>query len=144
MLTDGNVTKDEVKDFYNQAKNIFRNASVAVHPLSAVAQYKRQAAAATTSTSATQTLQRLITLEWLTEWLARKVNLHFYRIDPLEIDFTKVVDIMSTTYATRFNILLPVELTITDLVISTAEPFCTEWKAEIIKSTHCYVRLVIG
>jgi general secretion pathway protein E len=37
-----------------------------------------------------------------------KVHLPFYRIDPLKIDFTTVSDVMSSTYATRFNIL-PVE-----------------------------------
>jgi hypothetical protein len=34
----------------------------------------------------------------------------FIRIDPLKIDFTKVADVMSASYAARFNIL-PVELT---------------------------------
>jgi len=134
LLADGTVTKDDVKDFYTQAQGIFRNASIAIHPLSAVAQCKRQTA---------QTPQRTITLEWLTEWLARKVQLPFYRIDPLKIDFAKVADVMSATYATRFNIL-PVELTPTELVIATAEPFRTEWEAEIAKITRRNIRLVIA
>lgn len=134
MLADGTVAKDDVKDFYTQAQGIFRNASIAIHPLSAVAQCKRQTA---------QTPHRTITLEWLTEWLARKVQLPFYRIDPLKIDFAKVADVMSATYATRFNIL-PVELTPTELVIATSEPFRIEWEAEIAKITRRNIRLVIA
>ncbi|MGS0743334.1 GspE/PulE family protein [Glaciimonas sp. GG7] len=134
MLADGTTTKEEVNLFYTQALGIFRNASVAIHPLSAVALCKRQSI---------QTPQRTMTLEWLTEWLARKVELPFYRIDPLKIDFTKVADVMSATYATRFNIL-PVELTATDLIIATAEPFRTEWVEEIAKITRRNVKLVIA
>ncbi|WP_370446395.1 GspE/PulE family protein [Glaciimonas sp. PCH181] len=137
MLADGTVSKDDVKDFFTQAQGIFRNASVAIHPLSAVAQCKRQTA------QIGQTPPRLITLEWLTEWLARKVNLPFYRIDPLKIDFAKVADVMSANYATRFNIL-PVELNATDLVIATAEPFRIEWEPEIAKLTRRNIKLVIA
>ncbi|WP_395826117.1 GspE/PulE family protein [Collimonas sp.] len=134
LLNDGTVDKAEVKTFYTQALGIFRNAPVAIHPLTAVAQCKRQSALPP---------HRVITLEWLTEWLARQVKLPFYRIDPLKIDFTRVADVMSASYATRFNIL-PVELTPTELVIATAEPFRTEWQAEIAKITRRHIRLVIS
>jgi len=72
-----------------------------MHPLTAAAQCKLQSAKAP---------HHLLTLDWLTEWTARKVSLPFYRIDPLKIDFTSVSDVMSAKYATRFNIL-PVETT---------------------------------
>ncbi|QRX82103.1 GspE/PulE family protein [Glaciimonas sp. PAMC28666] len=134
LLADGTVIKEEVKDFYAQAQSIFRNASIAIHPLSAVAQCKRLTA---------HTPHRPITLEWLTEWLAHKVALPFYRIDPLKIDFAKVADVMSATYAARFNIL-PVELTPTELVIATAEPFRIEWEPEIAKITRRNIKLVIA
>ncbi|MFC5473980.1 GspE/PulE family protein [Paraherbaspirillum soli] len=134
LLTDGTVDKAEVKAFYTQALGIFRNASIAIHPLTAIAQCKRQSA---------QPPHRTITLEWLTEWLARQVQLPFYRIDPLKIDFAKVADVMSANYATRFNIL-PVELTPTELVIATAEPFRTEWEAEISKISRRNIKLVIA
>ncbi|MEB0164792.1 GspE/PulE family protein [Glaciimonas sp. CA11.2] len=113
---------------------MFRNASIAIHPLSAVAQCKRLTA---------QIPQRAMTLEWLTEWLAQKVALPFYRIDPLKIDFAKVADVMSATYATRFNIL-PVELTATELVIATAEPFRIDWEPEIAKISRRNIKLVIA
>jgi len=134
LLADGIVTKEGVKVFYNQAQGIFKNASIAMHPLVAVAQCKILSA---------NEPHRPVTLDWLTEWLAAKVKLPFFRIDPLKIDFTRVADVMSASYATRFHIL-PVELTPSELVVATTEPFNTEWEAEIAKITRRNVKLVIS
>lgn len=134
LLADGIVTKEGVKVFYNQAQGIFKNASIAMHPLVAVAQCKILSA---------NEPHRPVTLDWLTEWLAAKVKLPFFRIDPLKIDFTRVADVMSASYATRFHIL-PVELTPSELVVATTEPFNTEWEAEIAKITRRNVKLVIA
>ncbi|ABR89609.1 general secretion pathway protein E [Janthinobacterium sp. Marseille] len=134
LLADGIVTKEGVKVFYNQAQGIFKNASIAMHPLVAVAQCKILSA---------NEPHRPVTLDWLTEWLAGKVKLPFFRIDPLKIDFTRVADVMSASYATRFHIL-PVELTPSELVVATTEPFATEWETEIAKITRRNVKLVIA
>ncbi|MES2024130.1 MAG: GspE/PulE family protein [Pseudomonadota bacterium] len=134
LLADGIVTKEGVKVFYNQAQSIYKNASIAMHPLVAVAQCKLLTA---------NEPHRPVTLDWLTEWLAGKVKLPFFRIDPLKIDFTRVADVMSASYATRFHIL-PVELTPSELVVATSEPFSTEWEAEIAKITRRNVKLVIA
>ena len=111
LLADGHISKADIKSYYNQAQGLLRNATVAMHPLAAVAQCKLHS---------NTTPPRLITLDWLTEWMAHKVNLPFFRIDPLKIDFTRVADVMSATYAARFNIL-PVELTPTgpELMVTT-------------------------
>ncbi|MEC4719639.1 GspE/PulE family protein [Noviherbaspirillum sp. CPCC 100848] len=134
LLADGIVTKADAKALFHQAQALLRNATVTMHPLTAVAQCKLQSAAPP---------HRLLTLDWLSEWMAGKVKLPFFRIDPLKIDFTKVADVMSATYASRFNIL-PVELTPTDVVIATAEPLAVEWEAEIAKITRRSVRLVVA
>ncbi|GGC09467.1 secretion pathway ATPase [Oxalicibacterium flavum] len=134
LLADGIVAKDEVKSLYTQAQVLHKNASVAMHPLVAVAQCKLKSAAPP---------HRPLTLDWLTEWLAGKVKLPFFRIDPLKIDFTRVADVMSSSYATRFHIL-PVEMTTNELVVATCEPFATEWEAEIAKISRRSVKLVIA
>ncbi|WP_293779510.1 GspE/PulE family protein [uncultured Oxalicibacterium sp.] len=134
LLADGVVAKDDVKKLYTQAQGIFKNASIAMHPLTAIAQCKLTSAAPP---------YRPLTLDWLTEWLAARVKLSFFRIDPLKIDFTRVADVMSSSYAIRFHIL-PVEMTPTELVVATCEPFDTEWEAEIAKLTRRNVRLVIA
>jgi general secretion pathway protein E len=134
LLADGVVAKPDVKAAYNQALAILKNSPIAMHPLVAVAQCKLQSAG---------TPHKLLTLDWLTEWMAGKAKLPFFRIDPLKIDFTRVADVMSATYAARFNIL-PIEMTATDVVVATAEPFISEWEAEIAKITRRNVKLVIA
>ncbi len=134
LLADGIVTKPDVKAQYAQAQAILKNAVGSMHPLSAVAQCKLLSALPP---------HRLMTLDVLAEWAAGKVGLPFIRIDPLKIDFTKVADVMSASYAARFNIL-PVELTGTKLVVATADPFATEWEREISKISRRDIELVIA
>ncbi|MDQ9169880.1 GspE/PulE family protein [Oxalobacteraceae bacterium R-40] len=134
LLADGVIEKAEAKAHYNQAQGILRSSPVSMHPLVAVAQCKLHSA---------QPPHKPITLDWLTEWMAGKVRLPFFRIDPLKIDFTRVADVMSATYAARFNIL-PVELNATELTIATAEPNVVEWEAEISKISRRNIKLVIA
>lgn len=134
MLADGIVTKDKVKAHFAQAQGILKSAAGSMHPLTAVAQCKL---------ISSQPPHRLLTLDVLTEWCAAKVGLPFIRIDPLKIDFTKVADVMSASYAARFNIL-PVEMTATTLVVATADPAVTEWEAEIAKVSRRKIELVLA
>ncbi|MFZ6647415.1 GspE/PulE family protein [Undibacterium sp. TJN25] len=134
LMADGVVKKETAKTDFNHAQSILNNGPATMHPLTAVAQCKLQSALAP---------HHVLTLDWLTEWTAGKVKLPFYRIDPLKIDFTKVSDVMSSTYATRFNIL-PVESTPTAVIIATTEPYSSEWQDEIAKITRKEIRLVMA
>ncbi|TFW30624.1 type II/IV secretion system protein [Massilia horti] len=134
LLADGIVEKASVKANFAQAQGILKNAVGSMHPLSAVAQCKLVS---------NLPPHRLLTLDVLTEWCAAKVGLPFIRIDPLRIDFTKVADVMSASYAARFNIL-PVELTPAALVVATADPFAREWVDEIAKVSRRKVELVMA
>ena len=133
LLADGMVEKAEVKGLYTQAQGILRNTPGVMHPLSAVAHCKLVSAKS----------GKLLTLDVLTEWLAQRARLPFYRIDPLKIDFTKVADVMSASYAARFNIL-PVEITPDTLTVATADPFALEWEAEIAKVARRVIKRVIS
>ena len=134
LLADGIVEKANVKSQFAHAQSILRNAVGSMHPLSAVAQCKLVSALPP---------NRMLTLDMLAEWAAGKFALPFIRIDPLKMDFTKVADVMSATYAAKFNIL-PVELTGTRLVVATADPFAVEWVAEIAKIARRDIELVIA
>lgn len=133
LIEDGFVRKDAAKDEFNKSRSILKSGPEAMHPLTAVAQAKIVSARAP---------QRQLTLDWLTEWTANKAQMPFYRIDPLKIDFTKVSDIMSSTYATRFNIL-PVEIIGDTVVIATTDPFRNTWIDEISKVTRKEIKLVL-
>ena len=134
LMADGIVLKDEAKTQFHASQGLLKNGPASMHPLTAVAQARLHSAISP---------HILLTLDWLTEWAAAKVNLPFYRIDPLKIDFTSVSDVMSASYATRFNIL-PVESTANIVVVATTEPFNTEWQDEILKFSRKEIRLVLA
>jgi len=134
LLADGIVEKSTVKPHFAQAQSILKNAVGSMHPLTAIAQCKIVSA---------KPPHKLLTLDVLSEWCATKVDLPFFRIDPLKIDFTKVADVMSASYAARFNIL-PVELGPGTLVVATADPFRTEWQDEIARISRRRIELVIA
>ncbi|SEO17094.1 general secretion pathway protein E [Duganella sp. CF517] len=134
LLADGMIRKTEVKELYAQSQAILKNTVGPMHPLCAVAHAKLLSA---------QPPHKMLTLDALCEWLAQRTGLQFIRIDPLKIDFTKVADVMSASYAARFNIL-PVELTHDTLVVATADPCSIEWEAEISKVSRRAIRRVIA
>ena len=134
LLADGIVEKDKVKAHFAQAQGILKNAAGSMHPLTAVAQCKLLS---------NQPPHRLLTLDILTEWCAAKVGLPFILIDPLKIDFTRVADVMSASYAARFNIL-PVDMSATTLTVATADPFAIEWENEIARISRRRIELVLA
>jgi general secretion pathway protein E len=85
----------------------------------------------------------LLTLDLLTEWLAKRVGMEYLHIDPLKIDFTGVTEVMSSAYATRFRIL-PVALNSKEAVIATAEPHVRDWEAELARMIKRDIKRVIA
>lgn len=86
---------------------------------------------------------KLLHLDALTEWMAQRTGLDYFHIDPLKIDFTTVTDIMSSDYAARFGIL-PVQVTATEVVIATSEPFLREWEKVLKPILRKEIRRVIA
>jgi general secretion pathway protein E len=87
--------------------------------------------------------RQLLDLEMLTRWIAEKASLPYFHIDPLKVDFTRVVDVMSSSYATTYSIL-PVAMTPTEVTIATSEPFLTGWDREIEQITKKSVLRVVA
>ncbi|MEJ6024375.1 GspE/PulE family protein [Ramlibacter sp. PS4R-6] len=108
-------------------------AESAQHPL------VRLAAVAVTRASDGKPLD----IEMLTQWLAQRTGLDYLRIDPLKVDVGKVADIMSAGYAERHRVL-PVQVTPTECVIATAEPFITGWVDEVERQARRKVRRVLS
>ncbi|MDQ7958727.1 MAG: ATPase, T2SS/T4P/T4SS family [Pseudomonadota bacterium] len=82
-------------------------------------------------------------LEALTQWLAARAGLAYLRIDPLKVDVGKVADTMSAAYAERHKVL-PVQVTPAEVVVATAEPFLTDWIAEVERQSRRSVRRVVA
>jgi len=82
-------------------------------------------------------------LEMLTQWLAGRAGLSYLRIDPLKVDVGKVADTMSAAYAERHKVL-PVQVLPNEVVVATAEPFLTDWIAEVERQARRSVRRVVA
>jgi general secretion pathway protein E len=86
---------------------------------------------------------KALNLDALTEWLAKRVGLEYFHIDPLKIDFSIVTDIMSNDYAARFGIL-PVQVTQKEVVIATSEPFLRDWENVLKQTLRKDIRRVVA
>ena len=84
-----------------------------------------------------------LTLETITRLVAEACNLVYWRIDPLKIDVEAVTSLVSQAYATRFG-FLPVEVTDAQVTIASAEPFVSEWEAEIAPIVKRKVKRVVS
>ncbi len=87
--------------------------------------------------------QKVLSLEWLTEWLAGQTGMEYFHIDPLKINFTAVTEVMSSHYAARFRIL-PVEANTRETVIATSEPYVKNWEKELKQMLRLEIRRVLA
>ncbi len=82
-------------------------------------------------------------IESLTQWMGERSGLAYLRIDPLKVDVGKVADTMSAGYAERHKVL-PVQVTASEVVVATAEPFVTDWVDEVERQSRRTVRRVMA
>jgi general secretion pathway protein E len=82
-------------------------------------------------------------IEALTQYVAQRAQLEYLRIDPLRVDVGKVSDVMSAAYAERHKVL-PVQVTASEVVVATAEPFIAEWVGEVERQAKRGVRRVVA
>jgi len=82
-------------------------------------------------------------IDTIAQWLAGRAGLAYLRIDPLKVDVGKVADTMSAMYAERHKVL-PVQVTPSEVVIATSEPFITDWIPEVERQAKRRVRLVVA
>lgn len=90
-----------------------------------------------------RTAGKILHLEVLTEWLADKLNLEYFHIDPLKINFSSITEVMSSAYAARLQVL-PVQVTPSEVVIASAEPWIREWEKEISAIVRKPIRRVFA
>ncbi|MCB2018944.1 MAG: Flp pilus assembly complex ATPase component TadA [Hydrogenophaga sp.] len=129
LREDGVISADEA------ARTISRCASAhsAQHPL------VRLAVVGVTRQSDGQVMD----VEMLTQWLAERSGMAYYRIDPLKVDVGKVADVMSAGYAERHKVL-PVQVGAAEVVVTTAEPFVRDWIPEVERQTRKSVKVVVS
>ncbi|MFN7353099.1 MAG: GspE/PulE family protein, partial [Burkholderiales bacterium] len=115
---------------------LIRQQTRELHPLSAIAETRTRASAGSKA-------GQMMTGDLLAEWLSQRVGLDYFHIDPLRVDFTRIADVMSSAYATRYGIL-PVEVRQNEILIATCEPYVDSWVAEISQVTRKPIRRVVS
>jgi len=87
--------------------------------------------------------QKPLTLELLTQWLAKKACLQLAHIDPLKINVPAVTGIMSFAYAQRYGILC-LEVSRDELVIATMHPFDRSWVESLEQTSRRAIQAVVA
>lgn len=129
LLEDGLVSAEEAERITTRCSS----AESAQHPL------VRLANVGVVHARTGQTLG----IEELTQYLGKRSGLAYMRIDPLRVDVGRVGDVMSASYAERHKVL-PVQVSGSEVVIATAEPFQNDWVAEVERQAHRSVRCVVA
>jgi general secretion pathway protein E len=129
LQQDGVISAQEAKRTVDRCSK----AESAQHPL------VRLAAVAITRASDGKPLD----IEALTQFLAQKAGVDYFRIDPMKVDVGKVAETMSASYAERHSIL-PVQVLPSHVVIATSQPFITDWVDEVERQARRSVRIVVA
>jgi general secretion pathway protein E len=87
--------------------------------------------------------KKLLHLEALTQWLADKVELPYFHVDPFKIDFAAVTKTMSSAYAERYR-MLPVAINTREVTIAVCEPYVREWEEQIRQVLRLEIKRVIA
>jgi general secretion pathway protein E len=130
LVEDGFVSTPDAERIFKE----YRANGSDAHPLVALSLAKIKSA---------KPPYRSLDIAMLTEWLAGRLGLPYYHIDPLKVDMRAVTDVMSSDYATKRNIL-PVEVRGRTAVIATAEPYITSWQKDLGEMLRLEFTVVIA
>ena len=84
-----------------------------------------------------------LSVEYMTEWLAARIGMAYFHIDPLQLNFGGITNIVSKSYAERLKIM-PVKIGEGEVTIATAEPFLTDWVADLERILNLKIKLVLA
>ncbi len=130
MVHDAMITKEAAEKLYKDRQM----DSSSLHPLVVIAeqQWKNPHPPGKT-----------FTVDFLTEWLAGRLGLPYFHIDPLKLNFGAIAGVFSKAYAERLKIM-PVKVTDREVTIASAEPFRTDWIADLERILKLKIRLVMA
>lgn len=80
---------------------------------------------------------------FIANWIADKLDMEYFHIDPLKTDVGTVTAVMSYAYAKRFGVL-PVAVSGTQIKMATAEPLQRDWAEEISRVNNKEITYVIS
>ena len=128
LLQDGMVSPEEAKKLANNHK------ADHAHPLVVIGEQNWRSSLPPNN---------LLNVEFLTEWLAAHLGMPYFHIDPLQLNFGGIANVVSKSYAERLKIM-PVKVGAGEVTIATAEPFLTDWVAELERILNLKIKLVLA
>lgn len=118
LLDEGRVAQED----YNIISTTPREKKeLSWHPLEVVAKYQL---------GDRQRGDRIIDIDFLSEWLAGKSGLPQYHIDPLKVKVDQVTTVMSYAFAERHGILA-VEIKRDSVTVACDQPFKRDWEEHL-------------
>jgi len=130
LVNDGLIDKDQAEKLYKDRKMDSTN----LHPIVIIGEQKWKNLSAPAKT---------LTVEALTIWLAKHAGLEYYHIDPLNMDFGSIAQVVSKSYAERLKIM-PVKAGNNQATIATAEPFQIDWIPDLERILRMKIKLVVA
>jgi general secretion pathway protein E len=118
LLDEQRVTQEEFNVISTTPRE---NKELNWHPLQVVAKYRLVDRAHG---------QRIMDMEFLSDWLAAKSDLTLYHIDPLKVDVDQVTRVMSYAFAERHGIVA-VESHRDRVVVACDQPFKPDWQEHL-------------
>ncbi|MGH8530112.1 MAG: type II/IV secretion system protein, partial [Nevskiales bacterium] len=129
LTRDGWITVEQTQSLLARHK-----PDEAVHPLVTIAQCEW---------THPEKAGRKLTLEVLVQWLAKRLDLPYHRIDPLSINVASITAVTSYAYAARQGILA-VQVGLKEIVVATCQPHLHEWEQELKRATKREIRVVLA
>jgi len=130
MVQDGMVPKEEAEKLYQD----YKHGRSTLHPLVILGERKWKSL---------KPPHKALTVEFLTEWLAEKVGLPYFHIDPLKLNFGAIANIVSKAYADRLKIM-PVMVSGKEVTIVTSEPYLTDWIPDLERMISIRIKLALA
>src|SRR3989338_7317230 len=130
LLQDGMVSPEEAGKLAKNRKSDHSNA----HPLVVIGEQKWRSLLPPC---------KPLSVEFLTEWLAARIGMPYFHIDPLQLNFGGIANIVSKSYAERLKVM-PGKVGSGEVTIATAEPFLTDWVADLERMLNLKIKRVLA
>jgi general secretion pathway protein E len=130
LLEDHKIPKEQAEKLFKDRKKDTSN----LHPAVVIAEQKWKDLAPP---------HKALNVDFLCRYIAEKAEVDFYHIDPLKLDFTSAAQVVSKAYAERLKIM-PISIKGEIAIVATADPFSTEWIADLERVLKLKIKLVMA
>lgn len=130
LVNDGRINKEHAEKLYKDRKKDSSN----LHPIVIIADQKWKDL---------KSPHKVFSVEQLSHFIAQQAKVDFYHIDPLKLDFSSAAQVMSKAYAERLKIM-PIAIKGDVATIATADPFHTDWIADLERVLNLKIKLVMA